>query len=183
LIYSFIDGDTNDGVMLEIGIGSHNPQIPSNMIGIGSSGGSIKAFLELFPQWRIWAADIDPSCFFSAPRLNCEVVNQRKLRSLRKLAQKLPKLNLVVVDGLHKFYADFNSLFVLRSKMLCGGVFVIEDIFDAELDRWKPIIAILSKDFAIAIRKRPGGNALILMKSCAQSRDARQDEIEKLRSA
>ena len=110
--------------ILEIGIGSINSTIPSNMAGDNPNkitykpGGSIRGWLEFFPQSTIYAGDIDRSIIeFQNPRVHGLFLDQtsdERFTSLLNGYFKDIMFDIIIDDGLHYFPVNCQTL-----KHLC----------------------------------------------------------------
>ena len=58
------------GIILEVGMGTNNPLIPSNMGGYFTPGGSLRAWQAYFSNFEILGADIDREILFAEGRIN-----------------------------------------------------------------------------------------------------------------
>ncbi|MFN7898889.1 MAG: hypothetical protein ACK5N0_04360 [Synechococcaceae cyanobacterium] len=144
-IYAAILKDLNPcHSILEIGLGTNNPAIVSNMHGGGSPGGSLRAFRDYLPQASVFGADIDPAVLFQEDRIQTFQVDQLSPKSLEQLGRSLPpKLDLIIDDGLHAPDANINTLGFALSHVRAGGWVVIEDIAPAALEIWNVVGAVL----------------------------------------
>lgn len=55
--------------VFELGLGTNNPNLPSNMGVNGKPGASVYGWREFFPHSDIFGADIDTDILFSADRI------------------------------------------------------------------------------------------------------------------
>ena len=130
--------------ILEIGLGSKNPKIASNMGPKASPGASIRAFEEntIGP---LFGCDIDPDSLFSTERIRCFVLDQLDQSSLDTLVQEWdPQLDLVIDDGLHSVTANLNSLALGLRLTHDKGIVVIEDIRSNSLDVWEFVADLMA---------------------------------------
>jgi len=126
--------------VFELGIGSINPNIRSNMGPDGKPGASLRGWKQFFPNAKIFGADIDADILFQEDRIETFCCDQTNVNSVSSLWDN-PSLSengfdIIIEDGLHIF--ESNVLFFENSfhKLNVGGVFIIEDICDYTLDRW-----------------------------------------------
>lgn len=115
----------------ELGIGTVNPKLASNMSGFQSArpGGSLRAWKQwLGRDASVFGADIDKDILFEEPGIQTRWVDQTDAAAIDAMWQSLPDMNAIVEDGLHKWSAQ--KLFLQQSwhKLLPGGIYVIEDI-------------------------------------------------------
>lgn len=115
--------------ILEIGLGSNNLNVPSNMGIHGKPGASLFAFEEyLGNRARIIGADVDEKILFQTQNIETYFVDQLKIETLQNLADKSEGYDLVIDDGLHTYEANINTLSIFLSKLNSKGFLVIEDI-------------------------------------------------------
>lgn len=116
--------------ILEIGIGSQNPSIPSRMCKLFKVGGSHKAYKEYFPNAQVFGADIDKDTLFSEDRIKTSYVDQLDPVTFEEMHKNFnsPAYDLIVEDGLHSFVASLNTLNFALKYIKKGGVIVLEDL-------------------------------------------------------
>lgn len=118
--------------VFELGLGTNNLNIPSNMGPNGRPGASLYAWRDYFPSANIYGADIDRDILFESYRIKtyyCDQTNPNEIKSLWNQEDlKNIKFDLIVEDGLHEYSA--NKIFFENSihKLAPNGVYVIEDI-------------------------------------------------------
>lgn len=120
--------------VLEIGIGSNNPNIPSNMSGTPggyTSGASLRGWKEYFPNGMIYGCDIDENILFSEDRISTFFLNQTDKQSLKEqIVDKDIVYDLIIDDGLHYFNVNWFVAKEIISKLTKNGFYIIEDIFN-----------------------------------------------------
>lgn len=126
--------------LLEIGIGTNNISVPSNMGKNGTPGASLRAFRDWAGKFQMFGADVDKRSLFTEERIQTFYVDQTIPTSVRLLADKLPDLDLVIDDGLHTPQANFNSLRALLPKT---KLYVVEDILERHLAMWRIVPQLL----------------------------------------
>ncbi len=132
--------------LLEIGIGTNNPSIVSNMTEAGRPGASLRAWQDFLPEAKIIGADIDPEILFSDGRIRCLPVDQLDLDSLTKLATSLPRqVDVIIDDGLHSTQANLHTIQALLPACAQGGWLFVEDIFPPQIDFFLALSWILDK--------------------------------------
>ena len=121
--------------ILEIGIGSINPSIPSNMRGnrFYSPGASIRGWHEYFPNAQIYCCDIDNSILnFEEPRIHGFYLDQTNDEMLSMITKngflKNKKFDIIIDDGLHHWPTNFKVLKHLLPKLKNNGYYFIESI-------------------------------------------------------
>lgn len=133
--------------ILEIGIGSVNPAVPSNMTGgelgkIYKSGASIRGWLEYFPNSEIYCCDIDKNTlYFDNERVKSFYFDQTNETVIKEtLKSDLLKdvmFDIIIDDGLHVFSVNCLVMKHLISKVKAGGYYIIEDIVNYQFDHNK----------------------------------------------
>lgn len=152
--------------IFEIGLGSTNPGILSNMGPNGQPGASLRAFAECYPEAMVYGADIDRDICFQEDRIETYWIDQTNPESFTFIADYIPgDLDLAIDDGLHCPHANINSLAFMLPKLKIGGHAVIEDIGDSAIPIWQAVAAGLSRKYACDIVKAKDGNLFIVRKA------------------
>lgn len=140
--------------ILEIGLGTNDAKIVSNMGKTGKPGASLRAFRDFLINAEIYGADIDNKVLFQENRIKTFYVDQTDLNSFLKLEEKIPeKFDLIVDDGLHSPNANLISLRFALKKIKVGGWVVIEDIGLEVLPLWEVVSMLLPKNYQSKILK------------------------------
>ena len=133
----FKDIRNNTLNLLEIGIGSNNRSIPSNMTGIQGyrPGASIRAWKEYFPNSEMYACDIDTDIIdFPDKRITGFYLDQRDIpkaySTFYEGELRNTSFDIIIDDGLHHFETNMNLMHTLLPKLKKGGWYIIEDILD-----------------------------------------------------
>ena len=125
--------------ILEIGIGSVNPNILSNMCGKSGGyepGSSLRGWREYFPNAMIYGCDIDKDILIQSERIQTFHLDQTSYTSIKEMILDNPRTyDIIIDDGLHHFPTNWNLLKLISTKLNKGGIYVIEDImgFDPEI--------------------------------------------------
>jgi hypothetical protein len=149
-LYSSILADREDvRSILEVGMGSNNLDVVSNMGAGGRPGASLRAFRDFLPNAQIYGADIDKSILFQEDRIKTFPVDQLKPEALSRLVELIPDnyFDLVIDDGLHAPDANVNTLSFALGKVAPGGWIVVEDIRVESISVWKLTSALLPRSF------------------------------------
>ena len=134
--------------VLEIGLGTDNEKLISNMGRLGKPGASVKAFRDFFPNARVYGADIDKEILFKDKRINTYYVDQTNLMSLKNLYKKIgSNFDLIIDDGLHASYANINVIISSLKFLKKKGFLIIEDIPFKTIPIWEVVIDILDKRY------------------------------------
>jgi hypothetical protein len=133
--------------LFELGLGTNNVNIPSNMGSNGRPGASLYGWSEFFPNAKIFGADIDKNILFNTPRIRtffCDQTNPDIIKNMWKSPDLQDNFDIIIEDGLHTFPANVcffeNSIHKLNTK----GYYIIEDIdnkeahlFGNKIKEWK----------------------------------------------
>lgn len=135
--------------ILEIGLGTNNTSLPSNMGKNGKPGASLRAFRDWGPNSKIYGADIDKEILFSEERISTFFVDQTNPKTLKDLAAQFSqkRFDLIIDDGLHNTWANLNTLNFALDLLKPGGIFVVEDILNEYLPIWKISLSLTDTTF------------------------------------
>ena len=115
---------------LEIGLGTNNPNISSNMGSEGVPMASLRAWRDYFVNANIYGADIDKSILKNEDRIKTFYVDQNNPESIDGLFQNIGniKFDVILDDGLHHY--DSNICFFENSIKYLNqnGTYIIEDV-------------------------------------------------------
>jgi hypothetical protein len=126
--------------LFELGIGTTNPGIASNMGSNGKPGASLRGWREVFPNALIYGADIDGEILFEENRIEtfyCDQCDREIIRGLWRQPALRDGMDIIIDDGLHTFESNTTFLEESLRVLLPNGVYVIEDIPDEAVDQWK----------------------------------------------
>jgi len=134
--------------VLEIGLGTNNRDVVSNMKGNGRPGASLRAFRDFLPNAEIFGADFDRSILFTDERIRTFFVDQTETSSFSELDENVhPELDLIIDDGLHSPNANIAVLIFALDRLKAGGSLVIEDIAASALPLWQVVASLLPTEF------------------------------------
>jgi hypothetical protein len=133
----------------EIGLGTNNPDVPSNMGVEGKPGASLRGLRDWAPQAEVFGADVDPGCLFEEERIKTFFVDQTDPTTLKELAKQFSQnsFDLIIDDGLHNTHANFNTLNWALPLIKDSGTIVIEDIVPKYIESWEIAAALLSQNW------------------------------------
>lgn len=139
--------------IMEIGLGTNNIDVPSNMGREGKPGASLRAFSSYIPNCKVHGADIDRRILFKEENIETFFVDQLNKHTLDILFHSENKYDLIIDDGLHTPEANLNTLFFSIRSVKNGGYIVIEDISNDEisLNYWNIVKKILNDKFECEI--------------------------------
>lgn len=125
--------------IFELGLGTNNPDLPSNMGSNGHPCASLRSWEDFFPNSNIFGADIDVNILVDSPRSKtfyCDQTVPKIIHQMwghRDLSQDF---DIIFEDGLHEFYANVIFLENSLHKIKKGGYFIIEDVSIDEIFNW-----------------------------------------------
>lgn len=144
--------------MLEIGLGTTNTDVVSNMGAVWTPGNSLRAFRQYLPGVMIYGADIDRRILFQEEGIMTFHVDQTREATLGELADRIPgSLDLIIDDGLHAPNANLAVLKFALEKLRPGGWVVIEDIAEEASSLWKTVARLIPDGFEKHLISAKGG--------------------------
>jgi hypothetical protein len=123
--------------VFELGLGTNNVNLPSNMGSNGRPGASLYGWSEFFPNSQIFGCDIDKNILFNTDRIKtfyCDQTKPKIIKSMWDEYELQENFDIIIDDGLHDF--DANVCFFENSihKLNPNGYYIIEDILNT--DEW-----------------------------------------------
>jgi len=121
--------------IFELGLGTNNVTLTSNMGVGGRPGASLYGWKEFFPNSEIFGADIDKDILFNTDKIKTFYCDQTKpdvIKQMWDTSELQENFDIIIEDGLHTF--DANVCFFEHSihKLKPNGYFIIEDIKNDE---------------------------------------------------
>jgi hypothetical protein len=116
--------------VFEIGLGTNNLDVNSNMGSSGKPGASLRGWRDYFPNCLISGADIDRRILFEDSRIKthyCDQTNTKDIAALWESSRDI-RYDLMIDDGLHEFSANKTFLENSLHMLSDSGIFVIEDV-------------------------------------------------------
>lgn len=154
--------------LLEIGLGTNNVDIESNMGVFGSPGASLRAFRDfLRPQDLVFGADVDTRILFQENGIRTYFVDQLKPETISSLAKVIGSADIIIDDGLHILESNMNTVVILLPILTKGGYYVIEDVSNLPENvlAWNLFSIHLSGlGFESALIRSPSGSLGFLIK-------------------
>ncbi len=152
--------------ILEIGLGTNNENVISNMGKNGKPGASVKAFRDFFPNANIYGADIDKKILFKDKRIKTFYVDQTNINTLNSLFKKIGNnFDLIIDDGLHVTNANINVILSSLKFIKKNGYLIIEDIPFKTKPIWDVINFILSAKYKPMLVKTKRCFVFVIKKS------------------
>lgn len=143
--------------ILEIGIGSIDPSVPSNMTGgelgrVYRPGASVRGWNEYFSNAEIYCCDIDKSIIdFTEPNIHGFFLDQTDNSTIDFALENILKdveFDIIIDDGLHWFATNCSVMHKLLSKVKKGGYYIIEDIVHSQFNyRYIEMDKLLNKKY------------------------------------
>jgi hypothetical protein len=145
--------------LLEIGLGTNNPEIVSTMGISGKPGASLRAFRDFLPNAHIFGADIDKRVLFSDERIKTYFVDQTRKASFNDLALTLGsrRFDFIIDDGLHSPNANLATMIFALLILNKGGTFIVEDISADAIPVWQTVAALLPSAYMPMIIQAKNG--------------------------
>ena len=136
-----LEGLRNEPLAIfELGIGTNNVKLKSNMGRHGKPGASLYGWRDYLPQASIFAADIDRAILFKDERIATFYCDQTSAEAVTALWANAPldttAFDLIIDDGLHEFHANRNFLEHSWQKVKPGGLLIVEDILGSDRQAW-----------------------------------------------
>jgi len=123
--------------IFELGLGTNNINLPSNMGIDGRPGASLYGWSEFFPNSEIFGADIDTDILFNTDKIKtfyCDQTNTKIIKQMWDESLLQDNFDIIIDDGLHKFNANVCFFENSIHKLKPNGYFIIEDIIHSEED-------------------------------------------------
>lgn len=127
--------------ILELGLGSNDLSIKSNMSGAGTPCGSLRAWKEFFTNSKIFGADIDEKILIKEDNITTYACDQTSKESIENLWNCIgDEVDIIVDDGLHEFEANKNFFIHSIQHLKKGGIYIIEDIRNEEYELFNKFV-------------------------------------------
>lgn len=162
--------------VFELGLGTNNLDIESNMGMFGAPGASLRGWRQLFPHALVYGADIDRRILFEEDRIKtffCDQLDKSSIRDLWSHEDLRGGADIIVEDGLHTLDANLSFLEESLNHLRPNGIYVTEDISWQCLEGWhKRLETIYSKqyaayEFALVVLADRGSNNILVVRRAA----------------
>jgi hypothetical protein len=136
LYHTLFDKIKNNNLnILEIGIGSIIPDVPSSMKNFGldgyKPGGSLRAWRDYFVNSRIIGVDIQPDTQFSEERIETYLCNSIAQEDVKNLMNDLKiEFDIIIDDGCHNGNSQIFTLNNFYPYLKQNGLYIVEDIYE-----------------------------------------------------
>ena len=118
--------------LLEVGLGSVDPQINFHMKFMGNNYkplASLFAWREYFTNGSIYGADIDKKILTKHHRINTFYVDMLNKNSIEDMWSQINnEMDIIIDDGFHSFEANINLFERSYDFLKKGGFYIIEDV-------------------------------------------------------
>jgi trans-aconitate methyltransferase len=118
--------------LFELGIGTTNESMISNMGSGGRPGASLYGWHEFFPHAKIIGADIDTNILFETDSIQTFYCDQTNPDTIKTVWEKLDPVDIIIEDGMHTFHANVCFFEYSIHKLKTNGYYIIEDILREE---------------------------------------------------
>jgi SAM-dependent methyltransferase len=161
--------------IFELGLGTNNLDVKSNMGINGKPGASHRGWKEFFKNSNIYGADIDKRVLFEEERIKtfyCDQTDKETIKYLFETDLKSVKFDIIIEDGLHEFSANETFLRNSIDFLKEGGIYIIEDLLPETVNQFNIIKQQLISDLNIKhfeiieleFEKNPFDNKLLVIK-------------------
>lgn len=124
--------------IFEVGLGTNNVNVPSNMGINGRPGASLRGWRDYFKNSMIYGGDVDEGCLFEEERIKTFHTDQTDKRIIKKCWNnpelKDVEFDILIDDGLHEYNANRKFFDASVHKLKKGGIYILEDISEDYLD-------------------------------------------------
>lgn len=161
--------------LFELGIGTNQSDVFSNMGPEGKPGASLYGWSLFFPKGKIYGADIDKRILFKEKNINTFYCNELDISSIQEMFSneylKEIRFDVIVEDGLHLFEAQRNFFENSIHKLKKGGIYIAEDLQSFSRSIFNCLIPECKKKFNLRYMKvieipsitKPVDNALLII--------------------
>jgi hypothetical protein len=154
---------------LEIGLGTNDTSVLSNMGSNGIPLASLRAWRDYFKNANIYGADIDKNILKNEDRIETFYVDQTDPITIKEMFKNIgeKKFDIILEDGLHEYNANIcffeNAIEYLESN----GTYIIEDVYYKDQDKFMKYFENKKYNFSIIDifhEKNIANNCLIIIK-------------------
>lgn len=122
-----------------IGLGAHFDIRVSTFPGY-KQGASLMAWNEYFPNATIYGWDVFPCNPIDNPKIKTHVLDATDEEKVNIFFQVNPiTMDLIVDDGSHQLVDQVKSFMILYNKLSDKGIYIIEDILDENIAKFKTL--------------------------------------------
>ena len=137
--------------IFELGLGTNNLDVKSNMGLNGKPGASLRGWKEYFTNASIYGADIDSRILFEEDGIKtfyCDQTDKEVIKSMweNKYLSNI-SFDIIIEDGLHEFYANLVFLENSLHKLKIGGYYIVEDLLPETINQFESVLNDLKLKF------------------------------------
>jgi hypothetical protein len=139
--------------LFELGLGTNNINIPSNMGINGIPGASLRGWLEYFNNDNtiIYGADIDKNILFQTDRIKTYYCDQTDINSILNMWNEIDEcFDIIIEDGLHEFEANLIFLENSIHKLKKNGIYIVEDLCIETINKFVKIIDNIKEKYNLS---------------------------------
>jgi len=159
-LYGRLFSDLEIDKLFEVGLGTNDVSIPSNMGAEGRPGASLRAFQRVFPQLSVVGADVDSSAL-EGHAFPCLQLDQLDFASFPSTGS-LGRIDIVIDDGLHMPVANINTLAWALGYSPQVQVIVIEDVPDSALPVWDVVARLIAPERRCGVFRGTTANCILI---------------------
>ena len=136
---------------LEIGLGTNDVNLPSNMGKDGIPLASLKAWRDYFYNANIFGADIDKNILKNEDRIKTFYVDQTDPVTIDKMFKDIgvDNFDIILEDGLHEFNANICFFENSIKYLSLNGTYIIEDVYYKDQEKFINYFKKLNYNFAV----------------------------------
>lgn len=145
--------------VFELGLGTNNLDVPSNMGPYGRPGASLYGWREYFPQSQIYGADVDQRILFQSDRIKTYYTDQLSETAIRGMWSQIDvDFDILIDDGLHTHEGNISFLRHSWHKVKKGGLYIIEDVVKDRIPLYEASLKEMGLPYQVLDIPNPGGN-------------------------
>jgi hypothetical protein len=144
--------------LFELGIGTRDESISSNMGFNGLPGASLRGWCNFFSKGEIYSADIDKSVLFQEERIKSFFCDQTNPEIIKKMWFEIDDqiiFDYIIDDGLHEFHANLTFFLNSIHRLKKGGIYIIEDIHENEIKNWEKYVKNNNDNYKFLLIRLP----------------------------
>jgi len=154
---------------LEIGLGTNNTNVLSNMGSEGVPLASLRAWRDYFKNANIYGADIDKGILKDEERIKTFYVDQTDPISIKDMFKNIgkKKFDIILEDGLHEYNANICFFENAINFLDNGGTYIIEDVYYKDQEKFIKYFQNTNYNFSIIDifhEKNIANNCLVVVK-------------------
>ena len=154
---------------LEIGLGTNDTSVLSNMGSNGIPLASLRAWRNYFKNANIYGADIDKNILKNEDRIETFYVDQTDPITIKEMFKNIgeKKFDIILEDGLHEYNANICFFENAIEYLEPNGTYIIEDVYYKDQDKFIKYFENKKYNFSIIDifhEKNIANNCLIIIK-------------------